>query len=171
MLSRLRELFSTLPRPAFWAWLLGAALVMLGASWLLDRLGVAAWRVDLGFLLGIGAIAAFGTSVAEEALFRGLLLRPDGGIWGSALSAILFALWHPLQTFLYRPLWEAYAWAWWFLLGTALLGFACARLTLATRSLWPAILLHWLVATGWKTLYGIPSCGPVVGALCQPATG
>ena len=68
-------------------------------------------------------------------------------------------LWHPFQTLFYDPLWEPYAWRWWFLAGTALLGFACARLTLSTRSLWPAILLHLLVALGWKTLYGIPSCG------------
>ena len=75
------------------------------------------------------------------------------------ISALVFALWHPLQTLFYDPLWEPYAWTWWFLAGTGLLGFACAWLTLLTRSLWPAIVLHLLVALGWKTLYGIPSCG------------
>lgn len=165
MLSRVGALFTTAPGLAFWARLLGLMAALLALSWLLDRLGIAAWQVDMGFLLGFGALAAFGTSIIEEALFRGLLLRPDSGIWGSLLSAILFALWHPFQTFLYHPLWESHAWTWWFLLGTALLGFLCARLTLATRSLWPAIALHWLVATGWKTLYGIPSCGPAAGVL------
>jgi CAAX protease family protein len=166
MAQRLRGLFGTVPGVGVWAGLLGLALALLAASWLLDRLGLVAWRPDLGFLLGIGAIAAFGTSVVEEAVFRGLLLRPDSGAGGSLLSAMLFTLWHPLQTFVYRPLWEAYAWTWWFLLATFLLGLACARLTLAARSLWPAILLHWLMAMGWKTLYGIPSCGPAAGAFC-----
>ena len=46
-----------------------------------------------------------------------------------------------------------------FLAATFLFGFACACLTLSTRSLWPAVLLHLLVALGWKTLYGILSCG------------
>jgi len=169
VLSRFRALFTTAPRFFLWAWLLAFILALLAASWLLDRLGVAAWQVDIGFLLGFGALAALGTSIIEEALFRGALLRPPpeggSGLWASLLSAILFALWHPFQTFLYRPLWEAHAWDWWFLLGTGLLGFACARLTLATRSLWPAIALHWLVAIGWKTLYGIPSCGPAAGVL------
>jgi membrane protease YdiL (CAAX protease family) len=149
----------------FWAGLLAFLLALLAASWLLDRLGVAAWQVDIGFLLGIGALAAFGTSVVEEAVFRGVLLRSDSGLSGSVLSALLFALWHPFQTFLYHPLWEAYAWSWWFLLGAGLLGFAAARLTFATRSIWPAIVLHWLIAVGWKTLYGIPSCGPAIGVL------
>jgi membrane protease YdiL (CAAX protease family) len=154
-----------------WAWLLGVMLAMLILSWGLDRLGVAAWHVDTGFLLGFGSLAALGTSIVEETVFRGILLKPPSsgkGGWGaSALSAILFALWHPFQTFLYHPLWEAYAWAWWFLLGTFLLGFVCARLTNATRSLWPAIVLHWLLSLGWKTLYGIPSCGLVPCVLYQ----
>src|SRR6185295_17590951 len=98
-----------------------------------------------------------------EAVFRGILLRPPreggSGLAAIALNALVFALWHPLQTLFYDPLWEPYAWRWWFLAGAFLLGFACARLTLSTRSLWPAILLHLLVALGWKTLYGIPTCG------------
>lgn len=167
---RLRTLFVTVPGPAPWAQLLALALGLLAISWLGDRLGLAAWRVDTGFLLGLGVLAGLGTAIAEEALFRGVLLKPrrrgESGRNAAMLSALLFALWHPLQTFLYRPLWEAHAWTWWFLLGTGLLGFACARLTLATRSLWPAIALHWLVAIGWKTLYGIPSCGPAAGPLC-----
>lgn len=170
MLRRLRLLFGTVPPVAVWAWLLGSMLVLLAASWLLDRLGLAAWRVDSAFLLGFGAVAGLGTAIAEEALFRGILLRPPAAGtsgWGvSAVSAGLFALWHPFQTLLYHPLWEAHAWDWWFLLATGLLGFACARLTLATRSIWPAIFLHWLIAIGWKTLYGIPSCGPAAGVLC-----
>lgn len=167
---RLRVLFRTVPPLALWARLLGLMLALLAASWLLDRLGLAPWRVDWAFLLGFGAVAGLGTALAEETVFRAVLLRPPpagaSGFGASALSAILFALWHPFQTFLYHPLWEAHAWAWWFLIGTGLLGFACARLTLATRSIWPAIALHWLVAMGWKTLYGIPSCGPAAGVLC-----
>lgn len=167
---RLRTLFGTVPGPAIWAGLLGFVLALLAVSWLVDRLGLAAWHVDPGFLLGFGALAGFGTAVVEEALFRGVLLKPPApgksDLGAATLSATLFALWHPVQTFLYRPLWQGHAWSWWFLLGTGLLGFACALLTLRTRSLWPAVALHWLVAIGWKTLYGLPSCGPAAGALC-----
>ena len=162
-LARLRGLFSTMPGLGSWAKLLGLLAGLLALSWLLDRLGILPWHPDFAFLLGIGALIALGTALAEETLFRGILLKPpsDGvsGLGPELLSALLFALWHPLQTYFYAPLWAPYAWTWWFLAGTFVLGFLCARFTLATRSIWPAIALHWLVALGWKTLYGIPSCG------------
>jgi uncharacterized protein (DUF2235 family)/membrane protease YdiL (CAAX protease family) len=162
-LARLRALFATMPGIATWGRLLGVVLGLLALSWLLDRLGLIPWRPDLAFLLGIGALAGLGTALVEEALFRGILLKPPPdsatGLGPALLSALVFMLWHPLQTFLYDPLWEPYAWRWWFLAGTFVLGFVCARLTLSTRSIWPAVVLHLLVALGWKTLYGIPSCG------------
>jgi membrane protease YdiL (CAAX protease family) len=166
VLIRLRTLFTTVPRPAFWASLLGLVVALFVASWLLDRIGIAPWRVDARFLIGLGGLAAFGTAVVEEAVFRGVLLKPESGWSASIVTSILFALWHPFQTIFYHPLWATFAWVWWFLLGAGLLGLACARLTLATRSLWPAIVLHWAVAAGWKTLYGIPSCGPALGTSC-----
>ena len=163
VLARLRGLFSTMPGLPVWGRLLGLVAGLLALSWLLDRLGLIPWQPDFAFLLGLGALAGLGTALAEETLFRGILLKPppDGAtdLGPAALSALLFALWHPLQTLFYHPLWEPYAWRWWFLAGTAILGFVCARFTLSTRSIWPAVALHLLVALGWKTLYGIPSCG------------
>lgn len=160
---RLGALLTSVPGLAFWARFGIGVLALLALSWMLNLAGVARWEPDFDFLFGFGVVAGLGTSLGEETLFRGILLRPppDGRsvFVPAALSALIFALWHPLQTLLYDPLWEPYAWRWWFLGGTGLLGFACAWLTLATRSLWPAILLHLLVALGWKTLYGIPSCG------------
>ena len=167
---RVVRLMTTMPGLALWARLAAGLLLLFILSWLLNLAAIAPWNPDFAFLFGFGAVAGLGTSLGEEALFRGVLLRPpaDGGsaLAPSALSALVFMLWHPLQTAFYDPLWEPYAWRWWFLAGTGLLGFACARLTLSTRSLWPAILLHLAVALGWKTLYGIPSCGL---APCVPA--
>ena len=161
--KRLAALMTTFPGPASWARLGVGLLFLLILSWLLNVVGLARWDPDFAFLFGFGALAALGTAIGEETIFRGFLLRPPreggSGLVPSALSALVFMLWHPLQTAFYDPLWEPYAFSWWFLAGTFLLGYACARLTLATRSLWPAILLHLAVALGWKTLYGIPSCG------------
>lgn len=162
-MKRLWALLTNVPGAGTWAWFGIGLGLLLALSWLLNLAGIAHWNPDFAFLLGFGALAALGTAIGEEVLFRGVLLRPppDGKSFfaPAALSAIVFALWHPLQTFLYDPLWEPYAWRLWFLAGTGLLGYSCARLTLSTRSLWPAIMLHLLVALGWKTLYGIPSCG------------
>ena len=162
-MKRLGALMTAWPGAEFWARFGLALLLLLLLSWLLDFAGLARWEPDLAFLFGFGAVAGLGTSIGEEVLFRGLLLRPPqegrSDLAPSALSALVFMLWHPLQTAFYDPLWEPYAWRWWFLAGTGLLGFGCARLTLSTRSLWPAIVLHLLIALGWKTLDGIPSCG------------
>lgn len=162
-MKRLRALFVNVPGLAVWASVGIGLLLLLLVSFLLDRIGIAPWHPDFTFLLGLGAVAGLATSLGEETSFRGLLLRPPpegrSVFVPAALSAFVFALWHPAQTFLYDPLWEPYAWSWWILGGTGLLGFACACLTLSTRSLWPAVAVHLLVALGWKSLYGIPSCG------------
>jgi uncharacterized protein (DUF2235 family)/membrane protease YdiL (CAAX protease family) len=171
VLARLRGLFSTMPAMAVWGQVLALLAGLLALSWLLDWLGVLPWHPDFAFLLGLGALAALGTAAAEETVFRGILLKPpsDGAsnLGPVALSALLFALWHPVQTWLYHPLWAPHAWSWWFLAATFVLGFLCARFTLSTRSLWPAILLHFGVALGWKALYGIPSCGLALSVLCN----
>ncbi len=107
-------------------------------------------------------------ALAEEAVFRGILLKPpsDGasGLGPTVLSAFLFTLWHPLQVLVCQWILAGSCplpWAWlgfclWFLLACFALGLACARLTLATRSIWPAVVLHWLVVVAWAALFGGP---------------
>ncbi len=169
MLARLRGLVATWPNGKGW---LGMAKE---AAWLVPVLGLLgwmggflAWHPDLGpDLLRLALIAIILPALAEELLFRGILLKPpsDGatGLGPAALSALLFAFWHPLQIWLYSrqtelppPDWAGLAWNWWFLAACAALGFACARLVLATRSIWPAVALHWLVVVAWKALFDGP---------------
>lgn len=138
------------------------------AAWLLPFLALLAWWGGFGRwdpqigieLLPVAAAAILFPALAEEAVFRGLLLKPpaDGasGLGPAALSALLFALYHPLQTLAYEPRWAEHAWSWTFLLACAALGFVCARLVLAARSLWPAVALHWLVVVLWKGLFDAP---------------
>ncbi len=161
LLARLRALFATWPGGKGWlnlakeaAWL-APLLLLLG--WLGGFVG---WHPDFGPGLPLLAAVALAVALGEETLFRGVLLRPpsDGvsGLGPAALSALLFALWHPLQAWLYDPPWEPFTWNWWFLAATAALGFACARVVLATRSIWPAVALNWLVVVAWAALLGGP---------------
>ena len=168
LLARLAALFRTWPSGSGWLGLVRNAL------WLLPLLGLLGWwggflawdpRFDRELLL-VAAVALIFPALVEETIFRGALLKPpsDGatGLGPAALSAILFALWHPLQKWFYgaldlpAPGWAAYAGDWTFLLAAAALGLACARLVLATRSIWPAVALHWLVVVAWKALFGGP---------------
>lgn len=90
----------------------------------------------------------FSGSLLEEIIFRGLVLLAMVFAWGDSksgilkavfLSSLLFGLMHllnigriPVGAVLFQAV------------GSALLGILWAGLLLSTRSLWPAIILHWL---------------------------
>ena len=90
----------------------------------------------------------FPASLMEEIMFRGLTLLAMVLAWGSTkkgvvkavlLSSLLFGLIH-----LFNIVELSIEVVFLEVLVAALLGFFWAALTLATRSLWPAIILHWL---------------------------
>ncbi|HYI63993.1 MAG TPA: DUF2235 domain-containing protein [Allosphingosinicella sp.] len=175
VLARLKRLIFTWPGGKGWAQLGKEALWLAPLLALLGWMGgFLPWRPDFGpDLLKLALVALILPALVEELLFRGVLLKPpsDGasGLGPAALSAVLFALWHPLQAWLYCryagcPEWAGLAWNWWFLGACAALGFACARLVLATRSIWPAVLLHWLVIVAWKALFDGPGLPPLPGS-------
>ena len=106
---------------------------------------------------GLAASLFLAPALGEELLFRGLII-PRGGPKARwiALSASLFLLWHPLQAATIGPPWASAFLDPWFLAATAILGLALGRIYAATGSLWPCVLLHWLVVFGWKALLGGP---------------
>jgi uncharacterized protein len=166
---RLKRLFSTWPAAAAWrafpveAFWLAIVLAVVGGTG-----GFVRWDPDFGPALLEVAAWALGVALFEQALFRAILLKPpsDGAsnLGPAALSAFLSALWHPLQVLICQ--WNLVGrcplpWSWlgfnpWFLIACFALGFACARLVLRARSIWPAVLLHWLVILAWYALFGGP---------------
>lgn len=98
-------------------------------------------------------VPAFG----EELLFRGLAIpRGRRSPRWIAFSVVLFVLWHPLQAVTFGPPWASSFLDFWFLAAVAILGLALARIYVATQSLWPCIVAHWLVVFGWKAVLGGP---------------
>jgi predicted Abi (CAAX) family protease len=100
-------------------------------------------------------------SLIEETLFRAALLpHPleglsgwDNTAWG-ALSVGLFVAWHPLAGRLWYPQGRRLFNDGRFLLLTSLLGVTCVIAYQATGSIWPAVLVHWLVVLIWLELLG-----------------
>ena len=166
LFARLRAAFTTMPAGAGWLTLAKEA------AWLVPVIGLLGWwggflhwRPDFGHgALRLALLALLLPALAEESVFRAALVRPppDGAtaFGPAALSALLFTLWYPLQARLFHP-WYALPCNWWFLIATAALGFACARLFLATRSIWPSVILHWVLVAAWALLLGPPAGWPI----------
>lgn len=124
-----------------------AGLIVLSWPPALDALGLMPLRV---LLL---------PALLEEVLFR-VLPNPHPSefagrvrVWTSAaLSLAAYVLLHPLGNLLSAG--QAPFTAPAFLLLVALLGSACLLLYRRSGSLWPPLMLHWLVVTGWLAFGG-----------------
>lgn len=141
----------------------------LEAAWLVPLLlaigwlgGLMHWRPTFDATIArLALVAVVAPALGEELLFRAALLpNPAPARWpfgAMAASVALFVVWHPLQALVFGPHWAETVLDPWFLAAVAATGLALARLYLATGSIWPCVLLHWLVVVGWKALLGGPS--------------
>ena len=112
---------------------------------------------EVSTLAPLAATLFFAPALGEEVLFRALVIPHDRPWpWWLILSVLLFVLWHPLQALTFGPPWAGAFLDPWFLAAVAILGAALARIYAATRSLWPCVLVHWLVVLGWKAVLGGP---------------
>ncbi|MEE9415174.1 MAG: CPBP family glutamic-type intramembrane protease [Acidimicrobiales bacterium] len=102
-------------------------------------------------------------SVIEEVIFRGILLRrelsearPVKRFCALTLSALLFVAWHPLNHYLIGLSDTSLFIKPEFLVIVTALGYLTGHLYLRTRSLWPAIAVHWLTTLIWNLFLGRP---------------
>ncbi len=163
LLAKVRRSFTTpLGRDAKLAFLREAAwcipaLLLIGFAGSLMTLG---WTDDPRRLARLALVAIVAPALGEELLFRVLLLPPPATpVPGLRIagSVALFVLWHPIQIFLFGPEWGETVLDPWFLAAVAVFGLAASRLYIATGSIWPSALLHWIVVVGWKAFLGGPS--------------
>jgi uncharacterized protein len=155
---RLKTALLTRPRGRAWQVALGLLLIY-GLVYLPIGLTThfLSWspRLEFWTLLGvsIGSLAMPGFT--EELIFRGLLVpHPTepippltrrlwiGASWG------LFLVYH-LNPWAPRLFWQPL-----FLLGMGLLGMACTVSYLQSRSVWTAVLIHWIIVVSWLLLFG-----------------
>ncbi|MGB5723064.1 MAG: CPBP family glutamic-type intramembrane protease [Parasphingorhabdus sp.] len=104
-------------------------------------------------------ILFFIPALAEEIIFRGVLLSWFATFsqrWGNWLSAILFMLWHPFQALTFGPPWSAIFLQPSFLFATFILAIILTHIRMVSQSLWPVIVIHWLLVLLWKLFFGGP---------------
>ncbi|MGD1907460.1 MAG: type II CAAX prenyl endopeptidase Rce1 family protein [Leptolyngbyaceae cyanobacterium] len=134
-----------------WVGLYGAVALPFG--WLTQSLQ---WQpLSEGLqILRVAVVAFFLPALSEELLFRVCWLPRQGAtrsqlwFWGGTGLA-LYVLAHPLTALLVLPGHRQTFFDPNFLVLTALLGVACTGVYLQTRSLWPPVIIHWLVVAVW----------------------
>jgi len=114
---------------------------------------------DLRSWLIAAAILFVVPALVEELVFRGVLLSWFATVsqrWGNWLSIGLFVLWHPVQALTFGPPWSAIFLQPSFLFATFILGIVLTHIRIVSQSLWPVIVIHWLLVLAWKLLFGGP---------------
>lgn len=150
------------PRHLFEA-LIAAALFAVVALPVALADGFLPWPLDvepLSSLLPLGVRLLLAPALLEEVTFRVLPnprreeSPPRSERWSWALlSVAAYVAAHPLAALASPERLATFA-SPHFLLLTAMLGAGCLLLYLRSGSLWPPLLLHWLVAFGWLGLGG-----------------
>lgn len=98
-------------------------------------------------------------SLTEEILFRGLIVPSRGQPMSSAVATgavAAFVLWHPLQAVTIGPRWSATFLNPVFLLIVTILGATLVWMYRRSGSIWPGVIVHWLVVAGWKLVFDGP---------------
>ncbi len=112
-------------------------------------------------MAGTGLLILVQPALAEEILFRGLLLprRADSMSRGrlfvvAGAALVVYVAAHPVNALIFKPgvltLFESPA----YLVIAALLGVACTATYWISRSIWPPVAIHWLTVVAWIWLFG-----------------
>ena len=128
--------------------------------------GLLIWRPrPLETFAGLAVQALIAPALLEEAVFRGLMIpsriEAPRATRAVLISTALYTLWHVVEAATFLPRARSLFLRPDFLLAAAVLGLACAILRRRSRSLWPAVLLHWGAVLAWQG--GLS--GPTPGAL------
>jgi predicted Abi (CAAX) family protease len=154
------------PKSMGWLSALGLLLVYgiiaLGFGWKtgflrLDNQFKVSWLHEILFVFQLFFLPA----LFEELLFRMLLIpHPietavfiDIVKW-SLISLGAFIVYHPLNALTFYPAGKPTFWDWRFLTLTGLLGAVCSIAYYTTGSIWPSVLIHWIVVVGWVKVFG-----------------
>jgi predicted Abi (CAAX) family protease len=149
------------------AWLYAAALlgiysmITVPVAFRLGFVRVSASQLSVKDQVRVIAIALVMPSIFEEVVFRVLLLpHPGEGtspdvqwLWG-AIALLIFVLFHPLNSFTFFPASRTTFLNPIFLMAAGFLGVVCSLSYWQSGSLWPPVVIHWIIVVVWLLFLG-----------------
>jgi|SRR6478672_247231 len=153
--------------PGAGAWLYSATLLLiftlvaLPIGFYRGFLQVEVLEVSKEKLMGIIGVCLITPAITEELFFRVLLLPHPSenaailtqALWGG-VSLVMFIVYHPLNALTFYPSGRKTFFDPVFLLLAALLGIVCTLAYWQSASIWPPVIIHWLVVVVWLLLLG-----------------
>jgi predicted Abi (CAAX) family protease len=114
------------------------------------------WRI-----VATGLYLLIRPSLIEEFFFRVLMLphpAQERPFWTTIIWVVIslatFVLWHPMNGMIFRTSARSLFTNPTFLAMAGLLGGACTAAYLISGSIWPPVLIHWILVTVWILLLG-----------------
>jgi predicted Abi (CAAX) family protease len=153
--------------PGIEAWLWSAGILLLFVVIVLP-IGLRTGFLRVELMMGgrwrfvvLALLLAIRPSLLEELIFRVLFIpHPAQGyplriilLW-AIVGLVIFIMWHPINGLfirrIARPLFSDPL----FLTFAGLLGIACTTAYLISGSIWPPMVIHWVVVTPWILFLG-----------------
>ena len=165
LLHRLIAAIFTIPGTGAWLYaatlLLILTVISLPIGFQRGFLQVDVVNTSRETIIGIIAVCLLTPAISEELFFRVLLLpHPSESasilnqlLWGG-ISLILFIIYHPLNALTFYPSGLRTFFNPVFLFLAALLGVVCTLTYWQSGSLWPPVVIHWLVVVVWLLVLG-----------------
>jgi predicted Abi (CAAX) family protease len=157
--------FTTSPTTEAWLWSAGILLLFvvivlpigLRTGFLrVEPMTGRRWRFVV-----LALVLAIRPSLLEELIFRVLFIpHPTQGyplrstlLW-AVVGLVIFILWHPINGLFIRRIARPIFTDPLFLTFAGLLGIACTAAYLISGSIWPPMVIHWVVVTPWILFLG-----------------
>ncbi|MDZ8053139.1 MAG: type II CAAX prenyl endopeptidase Rce1 family protein [Aulosira sp. ZfuVER01] len=166
IIHRLKKSISTIPDTDFWLntvvrLLLIYTLISLPLGLYFGFLQFGFSKLTLEEIIKILAICLLTPAITEEMFFRVLLLphitedvsRTKKWIWG-CISLVIFIVYHPLNALTAYPAGFPTFMNPVFLLQATLLGIICTIAYFQSGSLWPSVVMHWIIVVVWLVFFG-----------------
>ncbi|BBD59934.1 abortive infection protein [Nostoc sp. HK-01] len=165
IITRLTKGILTIPAPDNWfitvIMLVFYSLIALPIGLYFGFLKFGWAQLTLGDFFTVVGICLFAPAITEELFFRVLLLphiteevtKIRKMLWG-CISLAIFIVYHPLNALTAYPAGNPTFMNVIFLFQAGVLGIICTVAYLQSGSLWPSVIMHWIIVVVWLVLFG-----------------